>query len=42
MILLTPVDFLDFVMFNDSSINDVAGADGPVDILVTNLATYGN
>lgn len=39
--LLTPVDFLDFVMFNDSSIN-TAGADGPVDILVTNLATYGN
>ena len=38
--LLYEGDFLDYVMYNDTYINDVDG--DPLDILVTNLATYGN
>ena len=37
--LLYEDDFLDYVMYNDTYINDVDG--DALDILVTNLATYG-
>ena len=39
--LLTPVDFLDYVMYNNAYLNE-ASTGGPVDIISSNIATLGD
>ena len=39
--ILTPVDFLDYVMYNNAYLNE-ASSGGPVDIISSNIATLGD
>ena len=39
--ILTPVDFLDYVMYNNAYLNETSTG-GPVDIISSNIATLGD